>query len=82
MFYTYLLQSEKDGKFYIGYSSDLRKRFKNHCEGKVKSTKNRRPLKLIYYESYSTKNLAQEREQKLKEFGSAYTALLKRLKYK
>jgi len=45
----------------------------------VKSTKNRRPLDLIYYEAYSNKKLAQEREKKLKQFGSAYKELIKRI---
>ena len=81
MYYVYLLFSEKDKGYYIGYSSDLKNRFKDHCAGKVESTTmNRRPMKLVYYEAYSSKELAQERERKLKDFGSAYTGLLKRLK--
>jgi len=79
MYYVYLLQSKKDGKFYIGYTSDLKLRYKQHIEGLVQSTKNRRPLQLVYYEAYGNKNLAEEREQKLKNFGSAYVGLLKRL---
>jgi predicted GIY-YIG superfamily endonuclease len=55
MYYVYLLKSKKDSGFYIGYSSDLRRRFTEHTEGRVESTKNRRPLELIYYESYNTK---------------------------
>jgi len=82
MFYMYLLQSKKDNKFYIGYSSDLRIRFKQHCEGKVDATKNRRPVELIYYESYNEEKLARQRERNLKQFGSAYTGLLKRLNLK
>ncbi|PIR02989.1 MAG: excinuclease ABC subunit C [Candidatus Magasanikbacteria bacterium CG11_big_fil_rev_8_21_14_0_20_43_7] len=82
MFYTYLLQSEKDDGFYIGSTGDLKRRFQEHTEGKVTSTCNRRPLRLCYYESYSEEWLAKEREKKLKQFGSAYTALLKRLGYK
>jgi putative endonuclease len=80
MYYVYLLKSKKDLGFYIGYSSDLKRRFIEHVEGKVESTKNRRPLELIYYESYNIKELAEEREKKLKDFGSSYNALLKRLK--
>lgn len=79
MFYVYLLQSEKDKGLYIGYTSDLKLRYGQHCGGEVDSTKNRRPLSLIYYESYNKKELAQNRERKLKQFGSAYNALLKRL---
>ena len=82
MYYTYLLKSERDGGYYIGYSSDLKKRFIHHTEGKVDSTRYRRPLKLLYYEAYETEELARKREQNLKQFGSAYTALLKRLQLK
>ncbi|MBD3311567.1 MAG: GIY-YIG nuclease family protein [Candidatus Magasanikbacteria bacterium] len=82
MFYVYILKSKKDSKFYIGFTSNLRLRLKNHIDGKVKSTKYRRPLELIYYESYIVEELAKEREKKLKQYGSAYTGLMKRLKYK
>ena len=51
-FYIYVLRSEKDGNNYVGFTSDLRKRLKEHEKGYVKSTKNRRPLKLIYFEGY------------------------------
>ena len=79
MFYVYVLQSKKDEKFYIGYTSDLKNRFNQHCEGSVQSTKNRRPLHLIYYEAYTNEAAARNREANLKKFGSAYTALTKRL---
>lgn len=78
----YLLKSKKDDRLYIGYSSDLQRRFKEHCGGLVDATRNRRPVELIYYESYSDEALARERESNLKQFGSAYTGLLKRLKLK
>jgi len=80
MFYTYLLKSKKDNGFYVGCSSNLRLRFGQHSKGLVDSTKHRRPLELVYYEAYSTMELARERESKLKDFGSSYVALLKRLK--
>ena len=51
MYYVYILKSEKDKKFYTGYTKNLKLRFEQHCNGKVGSTKNRRPLKLIYYEA-------------------------------
>jgi len=82
MYYVYLLKSKKDNSYYIGFTSDLRLRFLQHKKGEVKSTNYRRPLELIYYESYLAKELAEERERKLKQFGSAYSALLKRLKLK
>ena len=66
MFYVYILLSLKDKKFYIGFSSDLRRRMIEHYAGKVVSTKNRRPLRLIGYEAYKTKSEAQRREKFLK----------------
>jgi len=50
-YYTYVLQSEKDGKKSIGYTKNLNLRFEQHQNGKVESTKHRRPLKLIYFEA-------------------------------
>jgi putative endonuclease len=79
MYYTYLLKSEKDGGFYIGYSQNVERRLKEHKDGLVDSTKNRRPIKLVYLEGYDSVEKARAREMKLKEFGSAYQALIKRL---
>lgn len=48
--YIYIVKSEIDGNNYVGYTHDLRNRLLQHESGNVKSTKNRRPLKLIYFE--------------------------------
>jgi len=66
MWYTYLLQSNKDNLWYTGCTNDLRKRFKEHNNGLVTSTKGRGPFKLIYYEACSNKNDAFAREKYLK----------------
>ncbi|MBP8994353.1 MAG: GIY-YIG nuclease family protein [Bacteroidales bacterium] len=66
MFYVYILQSLKDRKFYIGYSTDLRKRLKDHNSGGTKSTKTRRPFKLIYYEAHLSEREARRREKYFK----------------
>lgn len=66
MHYVYLLKSLKDGKYYTGFSSNLRARVKDHNLGNVQSTKDRRPLKLIYYEAYEEKPHALRREKFLK----------------
>ena len=66
MHYVYILLSLKDKKFYIGYSADLKRRIIEHKNGKVTSTKFRRPLKLICYEAYCFKPEAQTREKFLK----------------
>ena len=66
MFYTYVLQSEQDGKFYTGFTKDLKLRFEAHDKGLVDSTKDRRPLKLIYYEACLNQDDATKREKYLK----------------
>ncbi|MCX6173359.1 MAG: GIY-YIG nuclease family protein [Ignavibacteriales bacterium] len=66
MFTVYILLSEKDNKRYIGFTDDLDRRLIEHGLGKVKSTKNRRPLKLIYSEKYENKSDAMKREKYFK----------------
>ena len=66
MYYTYVLVSQKDDKFYIGYTRDLKKRFKDHNDGKVPSTRDRLPLKLIYYEACINEFDAKKRERYFK----------------
>lgn len=65
-YYVYILLSEKDGKLYIGSTPDLKKRKQKHDNGFVLATKNRRPLKLIYYEGYISPDDARHREVFLK----------------
>lgn len=65
-YYVYVLQSEKDGNWYTGYTSDLKKRLQEHNKGYNFSTKNRRPWKLIYYEASLNENDAKARERYLK----------------
>ena len=66
MYYTYILLSKKDNKFYIGYSTNLRERIKRHKAGKVNATKNRLPVTLIFYEVYLCKSDAKRREKYFK----------------
>ena len=66
MYYTYVLQSEKDGKLYVGFTKDLKQRFELHNKGRVDSTKDRRPLKLLYYEACTDRGDATSREKHLK----------------
>ena len=68
MYYTYVLQSEADKKFYVGYTRDLQRRFEEHQKGEVKSTKARRPLRLIYYEACMDNHDAIRREKYLKSY--------------
>ncbi len=66
MYYVYVLQSLKSGRFYTGYTNDLRKRFKEHNSGKVFATRGRGPFRLIYYEACLNKYDALARERYLK----------------
>ena len=72
--------SERDGKFYIGYTDDLKKRLNDHNKGKVPSTKNRTPLKLVYYEAYASRQDAMFRETNLKLRAKALRQLKNRIK--
>ena len=55
MFYVYILKSLKDGKLYIGKTKNLRNRLELHNKKRIKSTKGRTPLTLIYYEAFINK---------------------------
>lgn len=66
MYYTYILRSRKDKKLYIGYSANLKKRLTYHLSGNVKSTRERRPLELIFYEAFLSKEDAKRREEYFK----------------
>jgi putative endonuclease len=69
--YVYILKSIKDNNIYTGYSSSLKLRVKEHLDGKVASTRYRRPLKLVYYEAYLSEDDARAREKYLKGGGKA-----------
>jgi len=64
--YVYVLKSCKDNHFYVGYTSDINKRIKEHQLGEVISTKNRRPLRLVYCEIGLSQKDAITREKYLK----------------
>jgi putative endonuclease len=66
VFYVYLLYSQKDHNFYTGFTSDLKRRIKEHLNGEELSTKLRKPLQLVYYEAYLLKPDAESREKYLK----------------
>jgi len=66
MYYTYVLKSLKDSLLYIGWTDDLKSRIKKHNQGLAESTKNRRPLKLVYYEACLKKKQAIKREKYFK----------------
>ena len=78
-YYVYVLESGKDSNWYTGYTMDLRTRLAQHRNGDCKSTKNRGPWTLIYYEASLDIEDAQARERYLKS-GMGKRYLRNRLK--
>ena len=76
MFYVYVLRSPTGDFLYIGFTADLRRRFKEH-QGQPKH----RGWRLAYYEAYADERDARERERKLKSCGSALGKLKARAKH-
>ena len=66
MYYVYVLLSEKDSNFYIGFSENVEQRLVEHNAGKNISTRERRPFMLIYYEGHTSKADALRREKYFK----------------
>ena len=67
MNYEYMIRC-KDGSLYTGWTNNLEKRFRNHCEGKgAKYTRGRGPLELVYYEVFEDKKDAMKREYAIKQ---------------
>ena len=66
MYYVYVLKSESNGKLYVGYTTNLGNRLREHYVGEVISTKSRRPLILVFYEGYKSMEDAKRRERYLK----------------
>ena len=67
MNYVYIIKCG-DGSLYTGWTNDLEKRFKSHCQGKgAKYTRGRGPLELVYYETFEDKREAMKREYAIKQ---------------
>ncbi|MFH1012839.1 MAG: GIY-YIG nuclease family protein [Candidatus Peregrinibacteria bacterium] len=66
MYCVYILKSEKDDRLYIGQTKNLEDRLKRHNQGRVESTRKRRPLKLVYKETFENRAEAMRREVYLK----------------
>jgi putative endonuclease len=67
IYYTYIIQSQKDLSYYIGHSSDIEKRLEYHNQGLSKYTSRKIPWKLVYIETHQTKQEANQRELFLKK---------------
>ena len=66
-YYVYILLTERN-TFYCGYTDDIDKRYKAHCEGKgAKYTRANKPVKILWTNSYNTKIEAQKEERRIKK---------------
>lgn len=65
MYHAYIIQLS-DNSFYHGSSTNLTDRIKAHQSGSVESTKNLRPIKLVFYAAFTSKKLATDFEDYLK----------------
>lgn len=79
MYYFYILKSLKDDKLYKGFTKNLRKRLAEHNAGSNKSTKSRRPFKLVYYEAFASKRDSMCRERQMKLGAKAWSQLRRRI---
>lgn len=77
--YVYVLRSKKSGQWYVGFTSDLRKRFQQHNNDESRYTKGRGPYELLSYEAYRNTSDARSREKQLKS-GQGKAYLRKRIK--
>ena len=66
MYYIYIIQSEKDGCYYTGLTSDLKRRLCEHNKSDTKTTRSKKPRKLVYSEKFDSRFAAREREKFLK----------------
>lgn len=67
-FFVYILESELDGSFYVGQTSNLNNRLEKHNKGLNRSTKAKRPWKLFYYEEVNSRAEAMALEKKIKSW--------------
>ena len=78
MHYVYVIQNES-GKFYLGSTSDLKRRLSDHNNGRNKSTKGNR-WTVVYYEAYVSRQAARKREYRLKHGGRSKQILFERIR--
>jgi putative endonuclease len=71
VFFVYILQSLRTGRFYVGQTDNLMVRFNQHRQGDVSSTKGYRPWWMPYYECFSSRADALRREREIKRKKSA-----------
>ncbi|MCI0407702.1 MAG: GIY-YIG nuclease family protein, partial [Acidobacteria bacterium] len=70
MAFLYILHSDSTGRYYIGSTSDLERRLREHQRGQTPSTRGRGPWRLIYREEFPTLSAARKRERQIKSWKS------------
>ena len=66
-YFVYIIESEKDGTYYIGSTQDVEERLQRHNQGRSKYTQSKRPWKLIYVEEYNDRTAAIKKELVIKQ---------------
>ena len=76
--YVYILQSEKDGGYYVGETHDVAARLAFHNDGLQRSTKTRIPFRLVYVEELADRHAALKREKEIKRYkgGNSFKKLI------
>jgi putative endonuclease len=71
--YVYVLRSLRDKQFYVGFTGNLPGRLRTHNQGLIRSTRNRIPFELVYWEGCLDQTDATQREKYLKSaWGKRY----------
>ena len=65
-YFVYIIESFKDGSYYVGSTQDLSERIERHNQGRSKYTKDKRPWNLIYHEEHPDRSSAIHREKEIK----------------
>jgi len=78
MYYVYVLLNKETGRYYVGYTMNLRRRVNQHLNSEVKSTKSNLNYELVYYSAFEDRDLAVKFERYLKS-GSGVAFMKKRL---
>ena len=75
IFYTYIIKSEQDGRFFYGQTNNLLRRLNQHNQGLEEATRSDRPWVLVAYKEFGTRAGAMSLERRLKELKSKATVM-------
>ena len=69
-YFVYILQSERDGAYYVGHTGNVEERLTRHNEGRSEYSKGKGLWRLVYYEVYGSRAEAMRREREIKRMKS------------